>query len=291
MGDRRALVLGSKGMLGQELVRVFSSSDGRYAVVGWDIGDVDVADFPIAEAKIREYEPNIIVNAVAYNDVDRCEESNEEYARAVTLNAKVPELLARLAGEINSTLVHYSTDYVFDGACRDGYEESAVPHPLSRYGVSKRLGEEAVSAGGGRIYVIRLSRLFGESGVSVAGKKSFFEKMIDAATGKESVSVIDDEWSCFTYAPDLARATKALIEDDAPFGMYHLVNEGFATWCEAAKELYRLSGISVGIAPIKGAAFSRPAVRPKYSVLSNTRRPPLRPWQEALAEWLDYRVV
>jgi len=308
-------------MLGQELVRVFSL-DEQYAVAGWDREDIDVTDFAGAEKKIRAYQPEIILNAVAYNEVDKCEESDEEYKKAVLLNVEVPKFLARLAKEMGAVLAHYSTDYVFDGTlgvekkesggCRSGqccggnchsreekgYAEEAVPNPLSRYGTSKYLGEQGVREQAGKYYLIRLSKLFGKPALSAAGKRSFFEKMLEAAdstkltAGKDKavVQAVDDEKSCFTYAPDLAVATKELIEDNVPYGIYHLANSGSATWYEAAVELYAQAHIGVTIQPVGSGAFLRKALRPQYSVLLNTKRPPLRPYQEALRDFLANRV-
>jgi dTDP-4-dehydrorhamnose reductase len=283
---KKVLILGSQGMLGQELVKVFSS-DERYTVTGWDYADIDVTDFAAAEEKIRTSAPEIILNAVAYNAVDACEESDEEYRKVLLLNAEVPKFLARVAKEMSAVFVHYSTDYVFDGESAEGYEEEDEPRPLSRYGESKREGEKNVLAVEGKNYLIRLSKLFGRAAASETAKKSFFEKMLQAAKGKTEVTVVDDELSCFTYAPDLAQSTKDLIEAAAPYGIYHLANSGGATWYEAARELYTQAHIGVTIQPVGSDVFLRKALRPKCSILRNTKRPLLRPYQEALREYLS----
>ncbi|MBP5993410.1 MAG: dTDP-4-dehydrorhamnose reductase [Candidatus Moranbacteria bacterium] len=282
---RTVLILGAKGMLGQALVRCYGEDEG-YQVIGWDIEDIDVTDFPEAERKIREVAPAVILNAIAYNAVDQCEEHDDEYRKASLLNAEVPEFLARLAQAMEAAFVHYSTDYVFDGESESGYAEDALPHPLSRYGQSKREGEERVIAIGGVFYIIRLSKLFGRAASSAIAKKSFFEKMLEVAEGKTEVSVVDGEKSCFTYAPDLALATKVLEQHVAPYGIYHLVNAGTATWYEAAQELFRLAGVSVAVKPVAPEAFPRPARRPRCSELLNTKFIPLRPYTEALEEFL-----
>lgn len=285
MEKRKVLILGAKGMLGQELERVYREDEG-YEVAAWDYGDIDVTDFTAAEEKIREYAPAVIANAVAYNAVDRCEESEEEYAKAMKLNAEVPGFLARLARELDATLVHYSTDYVFDGESADGYAEDAEPRPISKYGLSKREGEKRVIAEGGKHYVVRLSKLFGKPAMSASGKKSFFEKMLEVAKEKKEIVVVDDERSCFTYAPDLALASKILEMHGSPYGIYHLVNEGGATWYEAARELFRIAGRDVVVKPVSADAFPRPARRPRCSALRNTRFIGLRPYTEALEEFL-----
>ena len=279
------LILGAQGMLGQELTRVFGESD-RYIPLGWDREEIDLTDFTFSERKIREVAPSHILNAVAYNAVDACETSEEEYAQAQLLNTEIPRRLAHIASQIDATLVHYSTDYVFDGTNTAGYSEVAKPHPLSRYGMTKYRGEQAVLAAAGQSYVIRLSKLFGKPAVSTAGKQSFFEKMLLVAEGKTEVSAVDGERSCFTYAPDLARATHELVEDQSTPGIYHLANSGVATWYEAAQELFRLVRPDVIVRPVSPDAFPRPAERPEYSELLNTKRPLLRDYREALQEFI-----
>lgn len=286
MENKKILILGAKGMLGQELVSIFSR-DERYAVTGWDFEDIDVTDFVKAEERIRASAPESIINTVAYNAVDRCEESDEEYEKAMMLNAGVPGFLARLAKEMDATLVHYSSDYVFAGEKNDGYDEKAEPKPISRYGESKRAGEKNILSIDGKNYIIRLSKLFGKPGESNTAKRSFFDVMLEAAKTKDTVQAVDDEESCFTYAPDLAQATKDLIESGASFGIYHLPNSGGATWYEALQELYTQAKIGVTIQPVGSDAFPRKARRPKCSILLNTKRPALRPYQEALKEYLQ----
>lgn len=275
-------------MLGQELERVYRE-DEAYVVSAWDREDIDVTDFETTERAIRELSPALIVNAIAYNAVDRCEEDESEYQRAVLLNTEVPGFLARVAKDIDASFVHYSTDYVFDGESDDGYREDTLPHPISRYGMSKWEGEKRVQSIGGTYYLIRLSKLFGEPAMSEDGKKSFFEKMLEVAEGKTGVSVVDGERSRFTYAPDLALATKVLEQHPTSSGIYHLVNEGSATWYEAAKELFRLAGVSVEVRPIPPEEMPRPAKRPRASSLLNTKFIPFRPYTEALEEFLKKR--
>ena len=281
----KVLILGSQGMLGQELARVYREDPG-YEVFAWDKDEIDLIDFASTEKKIREFAPQIIINAAAYNAVDSCEESEEEFAKAMTLNAEVPKFLAKLSKEMDAVFVQYSSDYVFDGTEEAGYAEDAVPNPISRYGMSKWEGEKNVSAIDGQNYIIRLSKLFGRPAASAAGKKSFFEKMLEIAEGKTEVQAVDDEKSCFTYAPDLALATKVMVQHAVPYGIYHLVNETPATWYEATKELFRLAGKDVAVEPVSGDAFPRPAKRPKYSALRNTKFIPFRPYTEALEEFL-----
>ena len=306
MEKKKVLILGSLGMLGQELVRVFSD-DKQYMVTAWDREDIDATEFVILEKRLQELGPAIVINAVAYNAVDRCEEDDAEHQKALLLNRDVPGKLAELSVSLGFLLVHYSTDYVFDGAleknkaqtgccgggCCDagsnevGYDETALPNPLSRYGKSKYAGERVVREQAKQYYLIRLSKLFGNPGKSAEAKRSFFAVMLEQAGKKTEVQVVDDEKSCFTYAPDLAQATKELVESNSECGMYHLTNEGSATWYEAVSELYQLAKKEVNVMPVTSDTFPRPAKRPSVSTLLNTKRPKLRHYTEALQEFLQ----
>jgi dTDP-4-dehydrorhamnose reductase len=284
MMPKKILILGSKGMLGQELVRVFD--EGGFDVTGWDQGDIDVTDTVSTRERIVSLSPDVIVNAVGYNAVDACETDESEFKKAWRINAEVPGELAEVAKERGVVFVHYSTDYVFDGEQQgDGYAEDAEPNPLCKYGESKRGGEKSVAAIGGQYYVIRLSKLFGKPAISASAKQSFFAKMAEVAREKGAVSAVDDENGCFTYAPDLAFATFSLVVDSAPSGVYHLVNEGPATWYGSLVKYFKIAGIQTDVTAVRGDAFPRPARRPKDSTLRNTKRPKLRELNDALREF------
>lgn len=282
---KKILILGAKGMLGQALGQEFRLAG--YELGLWDITEIDLTDESTSLEKIAAFKPDIIVNAAAYNAVDNCETDDEEYRKALILNRDVPGYLARFTAKQAILFVHYSTDYVFDGTAPDGYSEDAVPNPISRYGNSKYEGEQAVTAAGGQAYLIRLSKLFGEPAVSKLGKRSFFEVMLTKSKTETRIEVVDDEKSCFTYAPDLAHATRELIEDTPGPGIYHLPNDGGVTWFEAARELFRQAGLPIEVVPLAAEGYPRPARRPHLSVLLNTKRPKQRPYTEALSEFLE----
>lgn len=281
---KKALILGAKGMLGQALGQEFRLAG--YELALWDMEEIDLAEEAASLEKIAAFGPDIIINAAAYNAVDPCETDDEEYRKALILNRDVPGYLARFAAGKDILFVHYSTDYVFDGTAVDGYAEDAVPNPISRYGNSKYEGEQAVLAVGGNAYLIRLSKLFGEPATSKLGKHSFFEIMLAKGKTETQVEVVDDEKSCFTYAPDLARATRELLESVSAPGIYHLPNEDGVTWYEAVLELYKDAGIMTNVIPVTSGAFPRPAKRPHVSVLLNTKRSKQRSYREALREFL-----
>lgn len=283
---KKILILGVRGLLGPELVRAFMA-DRDYEVTGWDVPDIDIGDEGSIQEKIPPLRPDIIINAAAYNAVDKAEEP-EGFELAKRINGYGPGYIARMADKLGALFVHYSTDYVFDGTKREGYKETDMPSPISRYGESKYLGEVKVQEGAQRYYIIRLQKLFGMPSTNPSAKRSFFETMLSLAKKQGALRVVDDELANFTYAPDLAKRTKYLIESEMPFGIYHITNEGApVTWYGAAKVLFDLAGVKdVDIIPISPDEFPRAAKRPRYSILINTRLEPLRSWPYALREFL-----
>jgi dTDP-4-dehydrorhamnose reductase len=308
---KNILIIGSKGMLGQELAKVFKN-DENYEIFTWDKEEIDITDEKESRKKITELKPDIVINAAAYNLVDQCETDVKSFELAKKVNGKAPGYLAKIAKDLKAILVHYSTDYVFDGqpeipepsgcthSCGScglhndfqpqiGFDEQAKPNPISKYGKSKLLGEQEVQKNTDKFYLIRISKLFGFPGKSELAKKSFFEVMLEK--GKKAklwskVRVIDEETSCFTYAPDLAQKTKEIIESAKPFGIYHIVNSDPCTWYEAVLELYQQAKIKAKVIPISSEELTRPAKRPHYSVLINTKLNPLRSYKDALKEHL-----
>jgi dTDP-4-dehydrorhamnose reductase len=301
------LVIGAKGMLGQELVKIFCQGK-NYTVLAWDKDDVDITKKKEVEEKIKALNPAIILNAAAYNAVDACEKDTAEKLVARKLNGDAPGNLARAAKSIGSVCVHFSTDYVFDGkkkpqvvgkcvhcqkACSQkilfqspSYFEDDKPKPVSEYGKSKLSGESAVQKAGGKCYIIRLSKLFGKPARIDGAKHSFFELMLELGKKKREVKAVDEEISCFTYAPDLAKKTKEIIEARKPFGIYHVVNSGACTWYEAVLELYQLAKLKTKVIPVAASEFPRPARRPACSILGTTKTFPMRDYRLALKDYL-----
>jgi dTDP-4-dehydrorhamnose reductase len=309
---KKVLIIGAKGMLGQELVLLFKS-DSDYKVTAWDFDKIDVTDELQVKEKITKLSPNIIINATGYNAVDLCEKDKAEFEKAKKINGKAPGYLAKIAKKLDATFVQYSTDYVFSGmpelpepagcggACSScnlhegfvpqiGFDENAIPEPIQKYGKTKLMGEEAVERNGEKYYIIRLSKLFGKPAKAKNAKKSFFDVMLaigkNPPAGGKEVKAVDEETSCFTYAPDLAKKTKEIIEANKPFGIYHVANDGACTWYEAVVELYRMAKIKTKVIPVSGDEFPRPAQRPYVSTLINTRLNPLRSYKLALKEYL-----
>ena len=223
-----------------------------------------------------------MINCVAFNDVDGAEDRQEQ---AFLLNAELPGALARITADMGVPLVHYSTNYVFDGA-GDEYAEADAPAPLSVYGRSKLAGERRIAESGGQWYVVRTAVIFGPKGESALSKKSFVDIMLDLSEKRSSIEAVSDEINNLTYAPDLAAGTCSLLEAAPPSGIYHLTNTGGASWYECASEIFRIAGRNVTTIPVPATRFPRKAQRPAKALLRNTKLPPLRPWQDALREFL-----
>ncbi|MFA5184123.1 MAG: NAD(P)-dependent oxidoreductase [Patescibacteria group bacterium] len=281
------LILGGQGNLGTQLTKVLNTD---YEVISWDRDDLDVLDFVLLAEKIRALKPDLIINCVAYNAVDKCEEP-AQYSVAQKLNGELPGVLADLALEQGAVLIHYSSDYVFNGTgSKQSFQEDETPNPINKYGDSKAWGEREIlkrAPAGLKHYLIRTSKLFGPRGASPQAKPSFFDIMLELAQDKKELTVVNEELSCFTYTPDLAEATKRLWELEVPFGIYHLVNDGPCTWYDAVLELFRLCRLEVPIRAIRGENLQRAARRPKFSVLLNTKVKKLRSWKLALKEYLN----
>lgn len=280
----RILIIGSHGMLGQDLVRVFDA-DQSWEVFAYDRDKIDITSVESLRKKIEEVDPNAVINATGYNAVDKCESDEIEFELAKKINGYGPGILAKICKEKDTPIVHYVSDYVFDGE-KGEYAESDKPIPISNYGRSKLLGEEEIQKNTDKFYLIRTSKLFGKPGSSLMSKKSFFDTMIALAKDNSVLKIVDEERSCFTYTPDLALETKKMIEEKIPFGIYHIVNEGACTWYEAACELFKMAKMDVEVLPVGSSEFPRPAKRPNSSVLLNTKLKPLRDYKKALKEYL-----
>ncbi len=276
----RILILGARGMLGAQIRALYPNA------VAWDREEVDVLDSARFSAQVRALRPapEAIVNCVAYNNVDGAEDSPEA---AYALNGAFPGALAALAGDIGAALVHYSSNYVFDGEAGE-YAEDAAPSPLSVYGSSKLEGERQV-AGHARNawYVLRTAVLFGPKGESELSKRSFVDLMLGLAATRDSISAVADEVNSLTYVLDLASITRGILETRPPSGIYHAVNSGEASWYDFACEVFRRARKPVRVSPVPAAHMPRKARRPRRSVLRNTKLPPVRPWQSALSEFLS----
>lgn len=295
----RVLVTGAGGQVGADLVRML---EGRAQVVAHDRASLDLARPDAIVERMREARPQLVVNAGAYTAVDRAE-SEPELARAV--NARAPGVLAEEARRLGALLVHYSTDYVFDGSKPAPYVEDDPTAPLNVYGASKLEGERAVAASGCDHVILRTSWVYAPRG------RNFLLTMLNLAATREEIRVVDDQRGAPTSSRELARATLALFGAVAPrhpitgedlarvasrSGLYHATAGGETTWFGFAEAIFREWSLRRGAAfrarrlvPIATREYPTPARRPANSLLSNERLHRtfgirLAPWGEGLAE-------
>jgi len=296
----KVVILGAQGMLGSDLGKVFSDL-GPYLL---DKDDLDVTETKGVMKVFQRLKPNIVINAAAYTDVDGCETHRD---LAMKVNGEAPGYLAGASQDIGAVFVHYSTDYVFAGDNTEGYRELDVPeNPINFYGESKLIGENAVLEAGGKHYLIRTSWLFGNGGHLVNGRpRNFVETMLRLAQERDEIRVVNDQHGKPTFTFDLAKRTRELIDGKKDFGIYHITNEPATTWYEFAKEIvgqwrkktYKQNGMmnpmensrNARIIPCTSQDFPRPAKRPAYSILLNTKLPSSRGWNEALGEYISAR--
>ena len=275
------------GMLQQVLSDPVKSPDGDHGaswqVTAWDREDLDITNETEVRQKIIELRPEAIVNAAGYTNVDGAEDAaNREICFAV--NERAVGYLAQVAKELDIPLVHYSTDYVFPGDTKTGYGEDDAPGPaVNVYGQAKLAGERALKESGAKFYLLRTAWLYGPGG------KNFVDTMLKLGKEKDYLDIVEDQHGSPTFTKDVAQATKTILAEKYPFGIYHAVNFGETTWYDYAKKIFEITDMSVEVAPTTSEKFVRPAKRPKYSILKNTRGPKLRHWQDALTDYLRNR--
>ncbi len=266
---RKIVVIGSKGMLGTDMATELSRHS--FQLHSFDRDEVDITKPNQIRAIFGKIRPVVVINCAAYTDVDGSESHRKE---AFALNAGAVRDLAIACREINALLVHYSTDYVFNGKSKKGYREDGKKDPINYYGKTKSIGEDYLSEDLKEHYLIRTSWLFGENG------KNFIEAIKKKANEQE-IRVVDDQRGSPTYTKDLAKATVRLIVGKYPFGTYHLTNSGVCTWHEFAKEVLAQIGSNAKVIAIKSIELKRAAKRPICSILLNTK------FKSALPSWKD----
>lgn len=283
----KIVLIGAGGQLAHDLKLTLAAEH----VVSLTRAELDIADADRVRAVLNEIRPEIIINAAAYNLVDQAE---TEPAAAFAVNAFGPLHLARWCGEHNTTLVHFSTDYVFGlDSHKTPWNETDLPGPASVYGISKLSGENAVRAYCPRHLILRTCGLYGEKGSRGKGG-NFVETMLRLAAAGKPIRVVHDQVCTPSSTKDVATTTAALLRADV-FGMFHVTNTGSCSWFEFAREIFRLAGVAADCQPITAAQFGAAAKRPAYSVLSTRKLiehdifpPPA--WQDALQSYLQERA-
>ena len=271
----RVVITGHNGQLGRQLMRSFAAHD----LLPLDLPGADITDPRVVE-RITGFAPDLIVHSAAYTDVDGAEKDPELAHRVNALGTQNVALAAQRSG---AAMLHVSTNEVFDGSRRDPYREWDAVNPLSQYARSKAAAERIVMALVPRFYIARVAWLFGPGG------NNFVTKILAGAAKYGSLRVAVDEFGNPTYAPDAA-AAMAQLAGTGHYGIYHLVNGGFCSRYEFAREIMRVSGlVDVPVAPILSAEWPRPSTPPLHAVLTNSAAAALgitlRPWQDALTEY------
>lgn len=258
----RYVLIGAAGQLGSDLVRTF---DGAGALLPLTHRDIDILDAPRAAERLAALRPTHVINTAAWNLVDRAE---DEPQAAFALNRDAVGTLAATCDRLGATLVHFSTDYVFDGGKRTPYAEDDTPNPLSAYGESKLGGERLARERCGRTFVIRVAALFGVAGSSGKGGANFVETMLRAAAAGRALRVVTDQITAPSYTRDVARAVWRIL-GNGRHGIYHVTGSGETSWYEFAREIFRRERVAPALTGVTAEEFGARAKRPLYSVLSH----------------------
>ena len=285
--NRRAVVFGAVGQLGVELVRELKQRG--YSVGAWDRGQADITDAAAVERAIAGFDPQMVFNAAAYNQVDVAE---QEPQAAYAVNALAVRNLALACRQVDARLVHFSTDYVFDGAARHPYAEDDQPHPLGAYAVSKLAGELYAQAYLDRVLIVRTSGVFGPGGVATA-RGNFVELMLRLAGAGRPIRVVEDHVASPSFAPALAARTIDLVDRDQT-GLFHIGGGAPISWFQFAKTIFEVAGLQPVLLATNEREYRTTARRPRYSALSNAKMErlgiaPMPPLRQALEQYFAAR--
>jgi dTDP-4-dehydrorhamnose reductase len=283
----RVAVIGAPGQLGSDLMAAFSAAGHEPHALGHDA--LEVAELASVEQALERTKPRLVLNAAAFHRVDECEDRPWE---AFRVNGVGAWNVARAAAASEAAVIYISTDYVFSGPADRPWLEDDLPEPGNLYGASKLAGEACTRAANPRAMVVRTSGLFGVHPCRIKGY-NFVDLMLKLAAERGRVTVVSDEVLSPTYTKDLARAMVNLAEADRP-GLYHMANQGAVSWYDFAAAVFEESGTSCELVQAPPGAFPKKAPRPANSSLASKRLgavgiEPLRPWREALKDYLHDR--
>ena len=285
----KILLLGATGQLGQAFCEI-AAAEGfpiGWSLTAWSHREGDLSEPEALIKKIRDFNPAVLMNAAAFTQVDQAESQKELCEK---INAKTPGILASYCGEMSIPFVHFSTDYVYEGKGVEPHLETEIYKPQNFYGLTKSQGDHAIEEAGGEYLIFRTSWVYSHLG------KNFVRTMIHLGESRDTIKVVNDQWGCPSYAPDLAKASwdalmiaieAKLDKGSFPSGVYHICNSGTTNWCEFAKAILK----NKNIMGIPSSEYPTPAHRPLNSRLSvkklnQTFGLSLRPWGEALTECL-----
>ena len=279
----KILITGANGMLAKSVrARLKEGNE----LICTDVADLDITDEEAVMKFVKENKPEYIVNCAAFTAVDKAE---EVYDLAEKINANGPGNLAKAAKAVDATLVHISTDYVFDGDLdvTKSYVETDAVGPVTVYGKTKLHGEEQVKANTDKYYIFRTAWLYGDG-------NNFVRTMLKLGNEKDEISVVADQHGSPTYAEDLANIIAEAIEKKIPYGLYHSTNQGFTTWYDFTKKIFELADIKCDVKPVTSEEFIRPAKRPKNSKLNKQKLldqgVTVPDWEDGLKRYLEIEL-
>lgn len=276
----KILLLGHKGMLGGDLLLKLNM---EHEVVGLDKEEINIVSASECKGAIKEIEPDIVINAAAYTNVDGCETAKDE---CFAVNAEAVKNIAGACRDKNIRIIHFSTDYVFDGTAKQPYKEDHQCNPINTYGASKMAGERYLRSLSDNYLLIRTAWLYGVNG------KNFVQTILEKVKTTKKLTIVDDQIGSPTYTKDLAAAVDLLIKQNAK-GIFHITNRGSCSWYQFAVKILQEAGIhEIDVTPIKSDQLQRPAMRPAYSVMSmqkfiRTTGKAMQPWQLGLQDYLE----
>ena len=282
-------LIGVDGQLGTDIEQVFLSKGIEvHGLIG--LKEIDICDYDDSFEKIASSRPDMVINTAAFHNVDLCE---DELEMAFKVNVGGVKNIAGICRKMDIPLIHFSTDYVFDGSKSSPYLEDDCPRPLSIYAISKHGGERVVQYMLDKYYLIRLSGLYGHAGCTGKGNMNFIETMLKLAESKKEIRVVNDQVLTPTSTIDVAEKLSELIMT-GKYGLYHMTNTGSCSWFEFTSEIFKLMDINIDIIPVSSEEFGAKAIRPRYSVLNNANLKDvgisdLRHWKIALKNYLVNR--
>lgn len=282
----KVLLIGANGQLGTDLLKEFQAAGNT--IIPVTHAQMDVCSEEQVAESMAEVKPEVVVSTAAFHKVEECE---KKPALAFQVNGTGAMNLALACQRSGAVLVHFSTDYVFDGKKNAAYEETDLPSPLSVYGASKVVGEHLIAAYAERYFVIRTCGLYGVAGSSGKGG-NFVETMLKKAMAGDAIRVVDDQVLTPTYTADLAEATRKLILTGS-YGLYHISSEGQCSWYEFTRYIFESAGLDAKLSPVNSSEFASPVKRPPNSVLSKAKLRALGvsipSWKDALPRYLEER--
>lgn len=252
-------ITGARGQLGQEFQKTLRKHD--YKFVAFDREGLDITDLNAVIEKVSEHSPNVVINCASYNLVDKAE---EDFDNARSVNASGVNNLAAACNDKNILLVHYSTDYIFDGTKEDFYIEEDEPNPINKYGESKLYGEQLLRQEADRFLLFRVSWVFGD------GRRNFLSKILEWAKEKRILKIVSDQISVPTYTEDIVNVTLFALNKGLK-GIYHLTNSGYASRYEVARFFVEQMGMENLVLPVTSDFFPSLAKRPFFSAMSNRK--------------------